>query len=60
MFFLVLVILFVAPAFAIVTWFTVNGRPSNNFDETFGEMEVTNYNFFFFGNEQVETVTSYF
>lgn len=46
-FFLTLLLMTIVPMSALVFWFTVNGKPSINFDETFGELEVTNYNFFF-------------
>lgn len=47
MFFLTILLILLVPTFSILTWFAINGRASNHFDETFGEMEMTNYNFFF-------------
>lgn len=60
LFFLRFFLLLVIPGLTISWVFAVMGRPGNNFDETFGEIEFTNFNFYFFGNEQVETFTTYF
>jgi glucan phosphoethanolaminetransferase (alkaline phosphatase superfamily) len=58
-FFIKLFLCIIVPILVVIFWYTINGKPSTNMDETFGEMEVTNYNFFFFGNEQVESFVTY-
>lgn len=60
LFFLRIFLIAVVPIASISWAFAVLGKPSNNFDENFGETEFTNFNFYFFGNEQVETFSTYF
>ena len=60
LFFIRLFILFVIPVLLFSFFFAVYGKESIYFEETFGEMDVTNNNFFFFGNEQVENYTTFF
>jgi hypothetical protein len=59
-FYLNLFLILILPITIISLWLTVLGKKSNFFDETFGELEFTNYNFYFFGNEQSQTFTTYF
>jgi hypothetical protein len=60
LFFIRILLLFGIPIFLVSFWLTLLGKPSNNFDETFSESDMANFNFFFFGNEQVETFTTYY
>jgi len=59
-FFLRITVFFLIPISIYSFWTTVNGKTSNYFDETFGEVDMTNFNFYFFGNEQTETFSTYF
>ena len=60
LFFIRLFILVVIPILLFSFFFAVYGKESIYFEETFGELDVTNNNFFFFGNEQVENYTTFF
>lgn len=60
LFFLRILLVFLIPILIISFLFSSLGKPSNNFDENFGELEFTNFNFYFFGNEQTETFSTYY
>lgn len=48
------------PFTSFCMWGVINDRASTGFDDYFTASNVYNYNFFFFGNGQSETISSYY